>query len=132
MEWKNININKQNVDVETAKSVLIKMPHNSNYDGYKFWHPSKLVRKGRNSNSLSIGYNDQFTFKLKKYGKGKYNKKEVIDEIEIDVDEFEEAFGVMDKNITSKNYVNEFETHKPEQLNPVESKVEGDLLDDIA
>ena len=132
MEWKNININKQNVDVETAKSVLIKMPHNSDYDGYKFWHPSKLVRKGRNSNSLSIGYNDQFTFKLKKYGKGKYNKKEVIDEIEIDVDEFEEAFGVMDKNITSKNYVNEFETHKPEQLNPVESKVEGELLDDIA
>lgn len=54
MEWKNINISKNNIDTETARSVLIKMPHNSEYDGYKFWHPSKLVRNGRNSNSVSI------------------------------------------------------------------------------
>ena len=130
MEWKNLNINKQNIDVETSRSVLIKMPHNSDFDGYKFWHTSKLVRKGRNSNSVSISYNDEFTFNLKKYGNGKYNKREVIDEIEIDTEEFENAFNVMNENITSKKYVSDYETHKPKLIEPVESKVEGELLDD--
>lgn len=130
MKWKNININKQNVDVETLNSVLIKMPHNSDFDGYKFWHPAKLVRKGRNSNSVSISYNDEFIFNLKKYGNGKYNKREVIDEIEIDTEEFENVFNVMNENIISKKYVSDYETHKPKPIKPVEPKVEGELLDD--
>lgn len=132
MEWKNLNINKQNIDVETSRSVLIKMPHNSDFDGYKFWHPSKLVRKGRNSNSVSIGYNDQFTFRLKKYGHGKYNQREILDEIEINAEEFEDAFSKIDENITSKKFefLKEWETYKPPRIEPVESKVEGELLDD--
>lgn len=95
MEWKNIEINKQNIETDTGKATLIKMPNKSKYAGYKFWHPSKLVRYGSNSYAKSIGYNDEFTFKLKKNGNGKYNKFEVIDEIEIDVEEFEEAFECM-------------------------------------
>lgn len=76
--WKNINISKNNIDHETAKAVLIKMPNKSDYKGYCFWHSSKLVRKGRNKNSISIGYTNDFTFKLIKYGNGKYNKNEFI------------------------------------------------------
>lgn len=93
--WKNIEINKQNIETDTGKSTLIKMPNKSEYAGYKFWYPSKLVRYGSNSYAMSLGYTDEFTFKLKKYGKGKYNKFDVIDEIEIDVEEFEEAFDCM-------------------------------------
>lgn len=99
--WKNININKQNIEVETVKAILIKMPNNSDYKGFAFWYPTKLVRDGRNKNAVSIGYNDEFTFTLKKFGNGKYNKMDVIDEIKISAEEFEEAFGVMDENITS-------------------------------
>ena len=40
-------------------------------NGYSFWHPAKLVSSGRNSFSVSIGYTDDFTFRLKKYGKGR-------------------------------------------------------------
>ena len=93
--WKNIEINVQNIENDTGKAVLIKMPNKSKYAGYKFWHPSKLVRYGSNSYARSIGYNDTFTFKLLKYGNGKYNKFDVIDEIEISVEEFEEAFECM-------------------------------------
>ena len=93
--WKNIEINIQNIENDTGKAVLIKMPNKSKYAGYKFWHPSKLVRYGSNSYARSIGYNDTFTFKLLKYGNGKYNKFDVIDEIEISVEEFEEAFECM-------------------------------------
>lgn len=97
--WKNININIQNIEYETGKATLIKMPNNSDYAGYKFWHPSKLIRPGRNSYAVSLGYTDDFLFRLFKNGNGKYNKKEILDEIEIDVEEFEEAFGIMDNSI---------------------------------
>ena len=93
--WKNIEINVQNIENDTGKAALIKMPNKSKYAGYKFWHPSKLVRYGSNSYARSIGYTDTFTFKLLKYGNGKYNKFDVIDEIDISVEEFEESFECM-------------------------------------
>lgn len=130
MAWKNININSNQIETDTGKSVLIKMPNNSEYAGYMFWHPSKLVRNGRHSASYSLGYTDEFIFKLKKYGNGKWNKREVIHEIEISAEEFEEAFGVTDRNISSKKYVNDFETHKPEPIEAVEVEVENSLKDE--
>lgn len=96
MSWKNININKQNIKMETGKAVLIEMPHKSKYDGFEFWHPEKLVREGRHSNAVSIGYTDEFTFKLKRVSAKTFN---VLDEIIITAHEFENAFGVMDENI---------------------------------
>lgn len=105
--WKNININKQNVKTDTGRAVLINCPHNSDYDGFSFWHPSKLVREGKNSNALSIGYTDDFRFKLVKYGKGKWNIRDIIEQKEISVEEFEEMFGIMNENITSPKKDNE-------------------------
>lgn len=93
--WKNIEINVQNIETKTEKAVLIKMPNKSNYAGYKFWHPSKLVRYGSNSYARNIGYTDDFTFKLFKNGNGKHNKLDVVNEIEIGIEEFEQAFGYM-------------------------------------
>ena len=99
MIWHSIQINKQNIKAETDSGVLIKMPHNSDYDGYVFWHPAKLVRNGKHSNAISISYTDEFVFRLKKYGNGKYNKFDIIDEQEIDVCEFRNAFEIMNDNI---------------------------------
>lgn len=128
--WKNININKNMIKAETGRSVLIAMPHSSEYDGFKFWHPAKLVREGRHGAAASIGYSDEFVFHLKKYGNGKYNKFDVISEIIINAEEFEEAFGVTDENISSKKYVNNYETHKPQELKAEAASVNADLVDD--
>ena len=130
--WKNININKQNVKADSGKAVLIAMPHSSEYDGFSFWHPSKLVREGRNSYALSIGYTDDFKFRLVKYGKGKWNSRDIIEETEIGVEEFEEAFGVINENITSPKpkINNEYETHMPDKVEAVDREALDELKDE--
>lgn len=127
--WKNININTNQIKADTGKAVLIAMPHNSNYDGYSFWHTSKLIRSGRHSAAVSLGYTDDFTFTLKKYGKGRYNSREVIDEKVIDVEEFENAFGVVNKNIPERVYKNPYETHKPQTVEAIEDNTIKELQD---
>lgn len=101
MEWRSININKQNIEYDSGKAVLINCPHKSDYDGYSFWHPSKLIRDGKHSYALSVSYTNDFIFKLIKYGRGKCNRNEVIDQKEIGVEEFEEMFEVMNENIVA-------------------------------
>ena len=127
--WKNIEINLQNIEKDTGKATLIKMPNNSDYAGYKFWHPSKLVRYGSNSYARSIGYTDSFTFKLFKNGKGKYNKFDVIDEVEIDAEEFEEAFGCM-KDCTRAKEDNSYLIVKEPDKFEKEAKIEKSLLNE--
>ena len=97
--WKNININKQNIVVATNRAMLIAMPHNSDYNGYSFWHPSKLIREGRHSYAISVGYTDDFTFTLVKYGKGKWKSREIVSQKKISASEFEDNFVIMDENI---------------------------------
>ena len=126
MKWKNIQINVQNVETETGKATLIKMPNKSNYAGYKFWHPSKLIRNGRNSYALSVSYNDTFKFKLFKNGKGKYNSFDKIDEIEISVEEFEEAFGCMEDCTRAKSNESYLIVKEPDKVEK-EIKIEEDL-----
>ena len=122
--WKNIEINIQNIETDTGKATLIKMPNKSRYAGYKFWHPSKLVRYGSNSYARSIGYTDEFTFKL--FKNGKHNKFEVIDEIEIDVEEFEEAFNCMSDCTRGKSNETYLIIKEPEKVEK-EIKIEEEL-----
>ena len=129
MKWKNININKNNIEYETGRAVLIKMPHSSDYDGFKFWHPSKLVREGRNDGAVSIGYTEEFTFRLFKNGNGKHNSREIVAEETIDASEFELAFGRMDECIEApkKDTESYVEVNEPEFKTPKETKVADEL-----
>ena len=88
---------KQNIIAETRNSVLIACHHKSEFYGYSFWHPAKLVRDGYQLNTVSISYTEDFVFRLKKYGKGKYNRREIIDEVQLAHDEIEEVFKCISK-----------------------------------
>ncbi len=108
--WKSILINKNQVQHETDRAVLIKCPRNSDYKGYVFWHQSKCVRKDRYSESLSVSYTEDFEFHLKKYNKA----RELIDEVELDFEEFEEMFSVTNENLQEKESY--FEVSEPAKI----------------
>ena len=98
-QWTNINVNKNKIAMENERSVLIKMPEGSLYKGYSFWHIKKLIRDGRTLGDISIGFNEGFLFRLKKYGKGKYNKLDVLHEVVIDASELIQVFKQIDTKV---------------------------------
>jgi hypothetical protein len=112
MEWKSINVNKQNIQIESSKAILIAMPAKSKYAGFSFWHPVQLVKEGRHSNAIAILYKDDFVFRLKKYGKGEWNKHRVMAEKNVSAKDIEEAFSVMDSNIVAPQP----KIHVPEKI----------------
>lgn len=124
--WHSLNINKNNIKAETGKAVLIACPHKSEFDGYAFWHPAKLVRSGRHSAAVSFSYTETFDFRLKKYGKGKYNKREVLDEVVVGYKEIEEIFGVIDDG----TYYDEPMIYTPDPIDPEHAGVDPSLRDD--
>jgi hypothetical protein len=100
--WHKIFFNKNQIEYETYTACLIKMPNNSNYKGYSFWMPKKCVREiGGKGYFMIFVYKDDWIFTLKKYGKGVYNKNQVIREKVINTIEMEEAFEITSENVNN-------------------------------
>lgn len=95
--WKSIKFNTLNIEHETEKAVLIKLPKKSEYSGYMFWHPSKLVRTvGGKGYFVSFSYTDDFKFTIFKQGKN--GKK--LESIELDSERIEEIFNSSNEQIS--------------------------------
>ena len=93
--WDKIYFNAQNIETETDKSILIKMPSKSAYEGMMFWHPTSLVREeGGKGYHLSFSLSDTWQFKVFKQYKNK-TKREII----LSPDQMREAFGISDEAI---------------------------------
>ena len=127
--WKKIEFNKQNIKAETGRAVLINCPHKSYYDGYSFWVPASLVREGSHSYAYTLSYTEDFVFTLKKYGKGKYNSRDVIDEVQIVGDDIADIFDGIPCGKKQVEY-NPYETHKPEKLEAEETEALAELIDE--
>lgn len=98
-EWKAINFNALSIEHETAKSVLIKMPNNSEWHGYKFWHPSKCVRTLSRGKGYfkTFSYTDNWEFTIFKSNK---RGERTIEQV-LTAREMEKAFSVVNEQIAS-------------------------------
>ena len=123
--WYKSQVHKNSIITDTGKSVLIALPHKSEYDGFAFWHPSKLVREGKYRNTVSISYNEDFVFRLKKYGKGKYNCREIIDEIPLAADEIDLIY----KSFEGSDEPEPPLIYTPEKLEPENTVADESLID---
>lgn len=97
--WHHVNINKNQIKHETARAYLVKMPHNSNYDGFAFWVSKKLARDGRHGGAIELSFTDSFTFKLQRRSDKTF---QILSETEIDAGEMLEAFETTDANIIAR------------------------------
>lgn len=98
-EWKTINFNKQNIEHETVKAVLIKMPNNSEWYGYKFWHPSKCVRTLSKGNGYfkTFSYTENWEFTIFKSNKKGERTAEQI----LTAEDMEITFDVVNEQISA-------------------------------
>lgn len=98
-EWKTINFNKQNIEHETAKAVLIKMPNNSEWHDYKLWHPSKCVRTLSKGNGYfkTFSYTENWEFTIFKSNKKGERTAEQI----LTAEDMEIAFDVVNEQISA-------------------------------
>lgn len=124
--WERINFNAQNIERETERATLIKMPKKSNYDGWMFWHPSKLVREeGGKGYHLSFSFSDTWEFKLfKQYKNGKGPEQT------ISINEMKEAFGASNESIENANEAHKTKEEKSylhvTEPTPIDKEVEVD------
>lgn len=119
--WRKININKNNIVATTNKAVLIKMPNNSSYKGYCFWHPAKLIKnEGGNGYFYSFSYNEDFEFKLEKKGK---NFKLIAQDV-IDYETMEAEFDIVSKHNTEDITI---KIVKPKKIKEFEVVIDDDL-----
>lgn len=96
-EWKTINFNALSIEYETAKAVLIKMPNNSEWHNYKFWHPSKCVRTSDKGKGYfkTFSYTNSWEFTIFKNNKKGDRTAEQI----LSAEEIERAFEVVNEKI---------------------------------
>lgn len=132
--WGKVAINVQNVERNTEKAALINMPHSSDHDGYSVWVSLKLLRSGRHSYEYMLSIKADMEFVLKKYGKGKWNKNQVIAEKTINAVEMAVAFGgwVSDAPRMAAPAIDpekeEIVKHEPAPLEPVEIEADPELV----
>lgn len=86
--WKEIQLNKQHIIYENARSYLFKAPNKSNYKKYTMWISKKLVKPGYTGHTVTLIYKDDFEFKLTKQNK----RYEVMAEKVVSGDELAEIF----------------------------------------
>lgn len=114
--WKEISINADRVYM-LANSFKFYMPEGSGYEGYTFFHPSKLVKSYGNNYILTV--REDWQFKLTKSEKSPAGVWEDVDIVTISLAEFEAVAGAVPL------------LHIPPHLDPLEN-VEPlrDLIDE--
>lgn len=115
--WKGVEIRESLILRETERSALIAMPRFSNYDGFIFWHPLKLVR--REYGIVSLRYTDDFQFRLQKHKKTRKGQWKLVDEVMLTAEEMVDILTQEEPLI-----------YTPKPLEPEHATADENLIDD--
>lgn len=120
--WNKLFFNKQNVEYESDRVILINMPNQSIYKGWKFWHPAKLIREeGGNGYFLSISFTDDWEFRLFKNYKNKPNPEK-----KVGAEEIKDVFAASDESIRPQAKESSDSYLKVTEPEPINKEVEVD------
>lgn len=117
-KYLNININRNQIKYSSGRAILIAMPHKSDYDGFTFWFPEKLVDEGRHDEAIRLCIPVSFNFNLRRTSPKTYK---VLDEAELNAYQLVEQFRQTDENITGADVATKTEV---ERIEAPEIKVE--------
>lgn len=128
-KYLNININRNQIKSSTGRAYLIAMPHKSDYDGFTFWFPEKLVDEGRHDEAVRLCIPVDFNFKLKRTSNKTYK---VLAEAELNAYELVEQFKQTDENITGADIATRTEVERVEapEVKVEQVEVPEDLQND--
>ena len=117
--WINFYVNKNQIQTETAKAILVKLPKTD----WLVWISSKCVRSGTHSANLRVGVCDDREYEIFRNGNGRYNKFQKIDSKTVTGTELAEMCGVEAPKPKQDEY------HVPQEINPVyNQKADNELL----
>lgn len=114
-KWHRLDFDGCYIIKRFAKSVLIRMPSRTDYDGYTFFHPSSLLKEYMDGTKL-LSFPDTWTFKLKANGGAITAELSAAEFIEA----ADDYFG---------RYERRSSTHVPAKLEPVETEALEELID---
>lgn len=125
-QWKSLNINKNQIEHETAKAVLVRCPNNSEYKGYTFWWPKKLIHEGANSAALRLSYNPMMSeFKVFKTTPKTFQR---VAEDVLGAEDIEQIFEVTSSNISAPEFKPTVEVKEAPKLDmPTNIEIPEDL-----
>jgi hypothetical protein len=113
--WDSVYINANQIEAESGRAVLVKMPASSPYPGYVFWHPAKLCRQS--GGMLELSFSETFAFRIFKKGNGKWNAFETIAEKGLSAEEIKDAFSATSR-IGSQIDDSYLKVEKPQAISP--------------
>lgn len=127
-KWKDFEIDRNYIKAETYRSAKIQMPHDSDFDGYYFWHPQTLIWRPSRSTNIELHYHDDFKFRLFQEIRDKYGKYQKINWRTVSAQEIVSAF-------ENSSEIPEHEglkplVHVPPVLEPEEREALDELRDD--
>lgn len=122
--WYKIIIPFQHIKKDCGHSLLIKMPKKSRYPNFCFWYPNRFMYDSPVKCHYNMGFSDQFTFVLKRYGA---RSLKILEEKTITAQELYEIFTGIKENLETAPKVKDYHIQEPTKLGEIEVVIPHDL-----
>lgn len=115
--WTNLELYTNMVLHVSEKTALVAMPFKSEFKGYCFNHPARLVRKTKNPHLVNLSFSEEFVFNIFKRERNEDGIYVQVDERNLSAEEMRKILEPVDADIKA------FRQKKKESVETVENDV---------